>query len=214
MSETSPRKPIRSLCVFCGSKTGVKREYALAAWELGQVLGSNGIRLVYGGGGVGLMGEVAKSVRDAGGQVIGIIPEFLCHTEGAESSASELIVVNTMHERKQMMNALCDGFLILPGGVGTLEEFFEVYSWAYLNLHQKPIGLLNTAKFFEPLLVMLRHMRFEGFVADAHMALVQEASTPAELFRKVKAVAAGEVAEEVPNQPARQIRTLDSLRQS
>jgi uncharacterized protein (TIGR00730 family) len=168
----------RRICVFCGSMRGVRLVYADAARRLGESLARQGVELVYGGGRVGLMGALAEAALSAGGRVIGVIPEPLALKEVAHDSLTELHVVPGMHERKAKMAALCSAFLALPGGVGTLEEFFEVLSWAVLGLHAKPVGLLNTDGYYNPLLGLLDHAVVEGFVRPEHRALVVVSDDP------------------------------------
>jgi uncharacterized protein (TIGR00730 family) len=178
---------MRSLCVFCGSARGHSIEYAQAARAFGTALAENGIELVWGGGHVGLMGELADAVLDAGGRAQGVIPSFMVERELAHSRASELHVVESMHARKAKMAELADGFALLPGGFGSLEEFFEVLTWAQLHLQQKPIGVLNVAGFFEPLLALLRHLVSEGFVAAPNLSLIEVESEPLALLERLRA---------------------------
>ena len=178
---------MRSLCVFCGSARGHSIEYAQAARAFGAALAENGIELVWGGGHVGLMGELADAVLDAGGRAHGVIPSFMVERELAHPRASELYVVESMHARKAKMAELAAGFAVLPGGFGSLEEFFEVLTWAQLHLQQKPIGLLNVAGFFEPLLALLRHLVDEGFVAAPNLSLIEVESEPLALLERLRA---------------------------
>lgn len=171
----------RSVCVYCGSSVGARPEYAEAARRLGSALGTRGIGLVYGGGRTGLMGLIADAVLAAGGRVVGVIPEHLAGPELAHGGLTELHVVGSMHERKAMMAGLASGFLTLPGGVGTYEEFFEVLTWAALGLHAKPIGVLNVAGYFDPLLRLLEHAASERFVRPAHLGLVHVSDDPESL---------------------------------
>ena len=143
------------MCVFCGSSAGTRPAYADAARELGELLARRGICLVYGGGDVGLMGVLADSALAAGGEVIGVIPRALADREVAHGGLTKLHVVRTMHERKQMMHDLSDGFIALPGGLGTLEEFFEVVTWGQLGMHAKPCGILDVEGYYEPMLALL-----------------------------------------------------------
>jgi uncharacterized protein (TIGR00730 family) len=159
-------KPIRSICVYCGSGAGRSPAYVAAAKTLGRDMAQQGIRLVYGGGGAGLMGEVAKAVLKHGGQVTGIIPEFLSSKEHMLHDVQELIVVDDMHQRKQLMFEKSDAFVALPGGIGTLEELVEQLTWAQLGRHKKPIVLANIDGFWDPLLVLLTHMRDERFIRE------------------------------------------------
>ena len=170
MNASFPR--IHRICVFCGSQPGHDPDYAAAAGDLGRLLAGRGIAVVYGGGHVGLMGLLAEAALRAGGQVIGVIPEGLKRRELAYDNLTELIVTRTMHERKQRMADLADGFLALPGGFGTFEEFCEIVTWAQLGLHQKPCGLLNVKGYYDPMLSMFDHGVREGFVRPAHRALV------------------------------------------
>ena len=153
-----------SLCVYCGSRSGNDPRYAGAARALGSALGRAGHRLVYGGGHAGLMGEVADAALAAGGQVLGIIPRRLVARELGHRGIQELRVVDTMHERKLQMAQAADAFVALPGGLGTLEELFEAWTWQQLGYHARPIGLLDTAGFYTPLLALLAHTRDAGFV--------------------------------------------------
>jgi len=160
---TTPR-PLRRLCVFTGSSAGVRPEYREAARDLGRLLAQRGIGLVYGGARVGLMGAVADAALEAGGVVIGVIPQGLVAKEIAHTGLTELRVVASMHERKAMMADLADGFVALPGGWGTLEEFFEVLTWAQLGLHAKPCGLLNVGGYFDGLLKASLAFSIVGFL--------------------------------------------------
>ena len=155
---------IRSICVYCGSGFGSDPAFKTAAIKLGQAMAENGISLVYGGGNVGLMGTVARSVLDHGGYVTGIIPDFLKSREKMLDDVQETIVVSDMHTRKRMMFEKADAFVALPGGIGTLEELVEQMTWAQLGRHTKPILMLNTNGFWKPLLVLLAHMREQGFI--------------------------------------------------
>jgi hypothetical protein len=158
--------------VFCGSSPGVRPEYATAARRLGALLARQGTRLVYGGARVGLMGELANAVLEAGGAVTGVIPEGLLAREVAHTDLSDLRIVATMHERKALMADLADGFLAIPGGAGTLEEFFEVWTWAQLGIHRKPCGVLNIHGYFDGLLAFLDHAVTERFLRIEHRAMV------------------------------------------
>src|SRR5438477_9686266 len=158
------RRRIRNICVYCGSKAGTNPAYATAALQLGQSMADAGIGLVYGGGGLGLMGELARSVLAHGGRVTGIIPAFLSKRERMLRDVTELIVVDDMHQRKKLMFDKSDAFVALPGGIGTLEELVEQLTWAQLGRHTKPIVLVNIDSFWEPLLALLRHMREEAVI--------------------------------------------------
>ena len=151
---------IQSVCLFCGSNRGVQPEYASAARAFGTALAEQGLTLVYGAGNIGLMGVAADAALAAGGKVIGVIPEFLKDKEVAHLGLSELHVTSTMHERKALMAELSDAFVALPGGFGTFDELFEILTWAQLSVHNKPVGLLNVAGFFQPLMEMVRHARW------------------------------------------------------
>ncbi len=178
---------MRRICIFCGSSPGSRPTYLAAARHTGVVLAERGIALVYGGGRVGLMGAVADSVLAAGGEVIGVIPAALEAKELAHRGLTDLRVVGSMHERKALMAELADGFIALPGGYGTLEEFFEVLTWSQLGLHPKPCGLLNVDHFYDPLLELIRHSIAEGFVPPEHRALVQVADEPEQLIELLHA---------------------------
>jgi uncharacterized protein (TIGR00730 family) len=164
---------MQRLCVFCGSSTGRRAEYATSARQLGAALAKRGLGLVYGAGDIGLMGILADATLQAGGEVIGIIPQALVDREVAHEGLTQRHVVSTMHERKALMADLADGFAALPGGYGTADEFFEVLTWAQLGLHNKPIGLLNTAAYFDPLLAWLNRMVDEGFLRIEHRGLLR-----------------------------------------
>lgn len=163
---------MKSICVFCGSRAGNDPAYAQAARALGRTLAENDFTLVYGGGHVGLMGVVADAALEASGEVIGVMPKALVEREILHDTLTKLHVVGSMHERKALMAELSDGFIALPGGTGTLEEFFEILTWAQLGEHQKPCGLLNTNGFYDPLLTIFDHMMEKGFVSDEHRKLV------------------------------------------
>jgi uncharacterized protein (TIGR00730 family) len=156
--------PIRNICVYCGSNVGTNAAYVSAARDLGTMMANDHIGLVYGGGGLGLMGELARSVLASGGRVTGIIPAFLSKKERMLRDADELIVVDDMHQRKKLMFDKSDAFVALPGGIGTLEELVEQLTWAQLGRHTKPIVLVNIDGFWEPLLSLLRHMHEEAFI--------------------------------------------------
>ena len=179
MQGTTPARAIRRLCVFCGSASGFRPEYAAAARELGMLLAQQQIGIVYGGGSVGLMGELANAALAAGGEVIGVIPEVLMRREVAHTTVTELRVVKTLFERKAIMAELSDGFLVLPGGLGTLDELSEFATWTQLGLHQKPLVLINTCGFFDDLLQFLKHAVTEGFIPEEHAAIVQVVDSPA-----------------------------------
>jgi len=163
---------MRTITVFCGSNAGSRPDYLAAAAELGRVLAQRGLTLVYGGASVGLMGQLADAALAAGGTVVGIIPEALKAKELEHRGLTELHVVDSMHTRKQMMASRGDGFLALPGGVGTLEELFEVWTWAQLGHHHKPCGLLDVGGYYDRLAEFLDHMVVEGFVRREHRSML------------------------------------------
>jgi uncharacterized protein (TIGR00730 family) len=175
---------IRRLAVFCGSNTGARPEYVQAASALGRLLSERGIGVVYGGSNVGLMAALANEVLDDQGEIIGVIPRMLVQREVAHTELADLRIVESMHERKAMMAELADGFLALPGGIGTLEEFFEVWTWAQLGVHEKPCGLLNVGGYFDGLLSFLDRAVEERFVREVHrQMLIVEDSAPRLLDR-------------------------------
>ena len=165
--------PALSLCVYCGSRTGTLPAYEQAAREVGRQIGLRGWRLVYGGGHVGLMGAVADAAIQAGSQVIGVIPTTLMQREVGHAGLTELHVVDTMHERKRMMAERSDAFLALPGGIGTFEELFEVWTWRQLGYHDKPMGLLNVAGYYDPLLAFIDSTVTQGFLSEKQRSLLQ-----------------------------------------
>ncbi len=160
---------VLTACVYCGSRQGTRPEYATAARSAGRAIGMRGWRLVYGGGKVGLMGEVADATLEHGGTVVGVIPETLMRREVGHPGLTELHVVQTMHQRKQMMAERADLFIALPGGIGTLEELYEVWTWRQLGYHDQPIGLLNVAGYYDALLTFMRHSVSEGFLAPEQL---------------------------------------------
>jgi uncharacterized protein (TIGR00730 family) len=178
---------LRRVCVFCGSKHGVRPEYTEAARAMGAALVAGGIDLVYGGGKVGLMGVVADAVLDAGGEVTGVIPDHMSDREIAHYGLTDLRVVGSMHERKALMYELSDGFVALPGGLGTLEELFEITTWSQLGLHAKPTGLLDVDGFYAPLVGFLDQLVTEGFVSDRHRRLLRVAAEPGDLLERLAA---------------------------
>jgi uncharacterized protein (TIGR00730 family) len=175
---------INRVCVFCGSSPGVRPDYARAAVGLGQALVARGVGLVYGGGRVGLMGELARSVLAAGGSVTGVIPRQLADRELAFNEVSDLRVVGSMHERKALMAELADGFVALPGGWGTVEEFFEALTWAQLGIHRKPCGLLDVGGYYRPLAVFLDHAVEEGFVGPESRTMLLVDSDAGRLLQR------------------------------
>ena len=177
---------MKSICVYCGSSFGTKPIYAEAAKAFGEALVAAGCSLVYGGGRVGLMGALADAVLAAGGRAIGVIPKLLVDKEIGHEGLTELHVVPDMHERKKMMADLADGFVALPGGAGTLEELFEVYTWAQLGYHAKPIGLLNVDGYYAPLAAMLAHTVGEGFMQRTYLDILKMGSEPAALIETMR----------------------------
>ena len=184
-----PRQTTLSVCVYCGSRHGSRPEYTEAARALGTAIGQRGWQLVYGGGKVGLMGEVADAVLAAGGRVVGVIPEALEKLEVGHRGLHELHVVPTMHIRKQMMAERADAFIALPGGIGTLEELYEVWTWRQLKYHNNPIALLDTAGYWQPLLAFMQHTVAEGFLAQPVNEFVMVGSEPVDLLDRVAAAA-------------------------
>jgi uncharacterized protein (TIGR00730 family) len=180
-------KAMKRIAVYCGSSKGARAEYAAAAHELGALLAREKIELVYGGGMIGLMGIVADAVMKHGGHVIGVIPEKLVIKEVVHEKLPDLRVVKDMHARKALMAELVDGFIALPGGYGTFEEFFEVLAWSQLGWHPKPFGLLNVAGFYRPLLEFLDHTRDEGFIRPEHRELVIADYNAEHLLRRILA---------------------------
>ena len=175
------------VCVFCGSHAGADERYAEAARAFGALLARRGHALVYGGARAGLMGALADAALEAGGRVTGVIPEALWEREIGHTGLSDLLVVASMHERKALMAERSDAFVALPGGAGTLEEFFEAWTWAQLGIHGKPVALLNVAGFYDPLLALVDHMAREGFVGPQQRAMVLVADDPAALLDRVAA---------------------------
>jgi uncharacterized protein (TIGR00730 family) len=170
------------ICVFCGSSSGQGEQFVAAAAALGRLLAERGIGLVYGGARVGLMGAVADAALAGGGEVVGVIPEHLMRREVAHRGLTELRVVADMHERKATMAALADAFLVLPGGAGTLEETFEVWTWAQLGLHTKPIGLVDVNGYYQPIMRHVEHMVESGFLSTEHADLLAIDPEPANLL--------------------------------
>jgi uncharacterized protein (TIGR00730 family) len=173
---------MRRLGVFCGSSTGSRPVYRDAGRRLGELLAGRGIGLVFGAGHIGLMGVVADAVLSGGGTAVGVIPQALVDKELAHRSLTELHIVETMHQRKALMADLSDGFVALPGGYGTVDELFEILTWAQLGLHTKPVGLLNVAGFFDPLLVWVDRCVNEGFLRPEHRDLLHISSDSEELL--------------------------------
>jgi uncharacterized protein (TIGR00730 family) len=176
------------ICVFTGSRHGSRTEYAEAAKRLGQILVERGYGLVYGGGNVGLMNVVANTMLELSGHVTGVIPERLVGKEVAHRGLSDLRIVSSMHERKALMAELSDGFIAMPGGIGTMEEFFEVLSWAQLRIHAKPCGLLNVSGYYDPLINFLDHAVAEDFIKPKHRALMIVEGEPGKLLDRFEEI--------------------------
>jgi uncharacterized protein (TIGR00730 family) len=189
---------IRNVCVYCGSSDGDDARFGEAAEDLGRALASQGVGLVYGGGGEGLMGRLARSTLAAGGYVTGIIPSFLIRKEHALSTAQEMLVVEDMHERKRAMFDRADAFVALPGGIGTLEELVEQLTWAQLNRHAKPILIVDIAGFWRPLLALMAHMRVEGFIRDGFESRYMVAEKIEDVLPMLRAAAERRAAEREP----------------
>jgi uncharacterized protein (TIGR00730 family) len=175
---------MKRICVFCGSSPGARAEYLHAAEQLGYTLARRNIGLVYGGARVGIMGKIAEAVLEKGGEVIGVIPKGLLEREVAFTGLADLRVVDSMHERKALMADLSDGFIALPGGLGTIEEFFEVVTWAQLGIHPKPCGLLNVEQYYNRLMDFLDHTVNEKFVELEHRAMILMDENPERLLQK------------------------------
>jgi uncharacterized protein (TIGR00730 family) len=175
---------INSLCIYCGSSPGRLEAYASAAVSLAEALISRKIKLVYGGAGIGIMGILADNVLKLGGQAIGVIPKALAHKEVAHQNLTELHITQSMHERKMLMAEFADGFIALPGGIGTLEELFEIRTWAQLGFHNKPCGLLNVEGYYDLLIGFLGHAVAEQFVKKQHLTLLMVEETPDALLQR------------------------------
>lgn len=173
---------LHRICVFCGSSEGARPEYLQAATDLGKAMVARSVGLVYGGANVGTMGQIARTVLSGGGEVIGVIPEGLVKKEVAYTELQDLRVVQTMHERKSLMNELSDGFISLPGGLGTFEEFFEALAWGQLGIHTKPSGILNIQKYYGELLAFLDHAVAESFMQKEHRDMLLVHEDPAALL--------------------------------
>ena len=178
---------MKRVCVFCGSSSGGPPHYARTARELGTLLAGQGLGLVFGGGKIGLMGVVADAALAAGGEVIGVIPATLAERELGHNGVTRLHVVKSMTERKELMADLSDGFLSLPGGLGTLDELFEMLTWSQLGIHVKPSGLINEAGYYDPLLAFLKHSEREGFIKPKHRAMLLVENSPAALLERMLA---------------------------
>lgn len=177
---------MNNIVVFCGSSSGTDRIYEEQAFLLGKTLAEAGIGLVYGGAKVGLMGAVADGALQYGGKVVGVLPHFLQTKEIAHEGLTELFIVDTMHERKTKMNQLCDGIIALPGGFGTLEEFFEMLTWGQLGLHRKPMGLLNTEGFYDGLIALAQDMVNSGFLKEVNQRMLLSSATIPDLLDQMR----------------------------
>lgn len=179
------RQRARAVCVFCGSSGGNRPEYVEAARQAGTAIAGHGLELVYGAGDIGLMGVLADAALAAGGRVVGVIPHALVARELAHRRLSELLVVDTMHQRKALMADRSEAFVALPGGYGTLDELFEILTWAQLGIHAKPVGLLNVRGYFDPLLAWVDHAVGEGFVREQHRRLLLVSNDTGELLESI-----------------------------
>lgn len=178
---------MKRICVFCGTNPGSRPEYGAAARRLGKILAEQGVELVYGGASVGIMGQLADSVHEHGGHVTGIIPQQLVEKEAAHTGIANLIVVASMHQRKSQMADMSDGFIALPGGIGTLEGLFEILTWAQLGIHAKPSGILDVEGYFDGLTGFLDHAVREGFLTEAHRQAIIVESDPVRLLQRMHA---------------------------
>ena len=177
---------MKRISVFCGSSPGIDKEYTIVAKELGQALVKNGLGLVFGGGAVGLMGVIARSVMEKGGEVVGVIPEAMVKKELALKELTDLRIVGSMHERKALIAELSDGFIAMPGGLGTIEEIFEALTWSQLGIHNKPCGFLNARNYFHQLIKFLDHMSDQHFVNEKHRSMIMIENDPETLLAKFK----------------------------
>jgi uncharacterized protein (TIGR00730 family) len=177
---------MKSVAVFCGSSIGAEASYKEGAIQLGKELAKQNLMLVYGGSSVGIMGVVADTVLAEGGKVIGVIPKMLEEREISHPNLTELIIVDSMHTRKTKMAELADGFIALPGGPGTMEEFFEIFTWAQLGLHQKPCGILNVSHYYDLLISFFKHMNEQQFLQDLYMPMFLTDTDPAILLEKFR----------------------------
>lgn len=175
---------MKRIAVFCGSRLGASEAYKEGAINLGRVMADQGVTLVYGGSSIGLMGVLADTVLENGGEAIGVIPQTLVDREVAHHHLTDLHIVNTMHERKAKMAELADAFITMPGGAGTMEEFFEVYTWAQIGIHDKPFGLYNVSQYYTPLISLFDHMVNQHFLSQDHRDMVMIEEDPETLFRK------------------------------
>ena len=195
-AESAPKSALNNICVYCGSGSGRSPVYLQAAHTVGRAMADRGIGLVYGGGSLGLMGEVARGVLGAGGRVTGIIPQFLSNKEKMLREVQELIIVDDMHQRKKLMFERSDAFVALPGGIGTLEELVEQLTWAQLGRHQKPIILADIDGFWQPFLHLLRHMRDESFIRSGLEVRFVTVAKAEDVVPAVEAAASGKAADQ------------------
>jgi uncharacterized protein (TIGR00730 family) len=193
LNENNSMSKINALCVYCGSSPGTDPAFVATAKTFGKILAENGVRLVYGGGSVGLMGAVAEAVLEHGGEATGIIPEFLTRRERPKRVAQELIVTQDMHERKRKMFEHADGFVALPGGIGTLEEVVEQLTWAQLGRHKKPVLIANINGYWDPLLTLISHMRTQQFLAEVPRVDCLVADCVEDILPKMREAARGVV---------------------
>ena len=193
---------MKRVCVYCASNDGVRPEYRAAALALGQLLAKRGIAVVYGGGRSGCMGALADGALAAGGEVIGVMPHALVQREVAHQGLTELRIVDSMHERKAMLAELADAFIALPGGLGTLEEFFETWTWAQLGVHRKPVALLNVSEFWQPLVDVFEHVEREGFLRGTPQDWLVIDADPTNMLTRLEQF--------VPPRTARWLRIGDS----
>ncbi len=177
---------MKSVCVFCGSSSGKGVKHLLAAQKLGETIVRKNLSLVYGGGNVGIMGELANTVLKYNGKVTGVIPENLVKREAALKEVTELVIVKSMHERKAKMSELSNGFIAMSGGIGTLEEFFEVWTWAQLGIHSKPIGILNTDDYYTKLMDFIHHSVEQGFLKKENLDMIIVDTDPENLINRMK----------------------------
>ncbi len=184
---------IHNICIYCGSSDQMNAEYLQAAGDMGAALVERGLRLIYGGGGTGMMGALADAALENGGEVIGIIPKMFETPELLHTGLTELLVVEDINTRKTRMAEMSDAFIALPGGFGTFDELFEILTWSQIGLHRSPIGILNTLEYFTPLLALIEHARQEGFIYNEHIDLLINESDPQDLLTRM------EVFERPPN---------------
>lgn len=177
---------MKSICVFCGSSSGKGVNHLVAAQKLGKLMAGEGLTLIYGGGNIGIMGELANTVLQYNGKVTGVIPKDLVDREAALTDVTELKIVNSMHERKAMMAELSDGFIVMSGGIGTLEEFFEVWTWTQLGIYSKPIGILNVDNYYDLLLEFVNNGVKEGFINEENMEMIIVENDAQSLIDKMK----------------------------